>query len=114
VKSLLKEEYVIENIVVGQMINEEDTLADIMVKLNFKINVKIKQKTRVIQNTCHGALLNGWSLNLANLSETRTLCNLFLTDPMISVIYFIFVPHLPTLIFGRKISCKTSIQTTVA
>jgi len=45
VKSQLKEEYVIENNVVGQTNVEEDTLVDIIVKLNFNINVKIKYKT---------------------------------------------------------------------
>jgi len=50
VKSQLKEEYILENIVVGQTIVEEDTPVDIIVKLNLNINVKIKHKTRVIQN----------------------------------------------------------------
>ena len=91
VKSQLKEEYVIENIVVSQTTIEEDTSVDIIVKLNLNINVKIKHKTRVIQNMCRGAFVNGWVPNLANLSETRTLCKLFSTDLMFSVIYFIFV-----------------------
>jgi len=73
VKSQLKEEYVIENIVVCQRIVEEDVPVDIIVKLNLNINVKIKYKTTVIQNMCHGAFVNGWVPNLANLSETRTL-----------------------------------------
>jgi len=50
VKTQLKEEYVIKNIVVGQTIIEEELLVDIIVKLNLKINVKIKHKNRVIQN----------------------------------------------------------------
>ena len=48
VKSQLKEDYVIENIVMGQTIIEEDTPMDIVVKLNLNINVKVKYKTRVI------------------------------------------------------------------
>jgi len=44
VKSQLKEEYVIENIVVGQIIVEEDTPLDTIVKLNLKIDVIIKRK----------------------------------------------------------------------
>jgi len=36
-----------------QMIGEEDTPVDIIVKLN--LNRKIKHKTRVIQNVYHGA-----------------------------------------------------------
>jgi len=40
VKSQRKEEYVIENIIVGQTIVEEDTPVDIIVKLNFNIKVK--------------------------------------------------------------------------
>ena len=60
-----------ENIVMDQTIVEED---DIIVKLNLNINVKIKHETRVIQNMCCGAFVNGWVLNLANLPETRTLC----------------------------------------
>jgi len=91
VKSQLKEEYDIENIVVGQMISKEDTSVDIIVKLNLNINVKIKYKTRVIQNMGLGAFVNGWVMNLINLSETRTLCQFFSTDPMFSVISFIFV-----------------------
>ena len=43
-KSQLKEEYVIENIVVGQIIVEEDTPLDTIVKLNLKIDVIIKRK----------------------------------------------------------------------
>jgi len=74
VKSQLKEEYVKENIVVGQTITEEDTPVDIILKLNLKIDVNIKYKTRVIQNLFCGAFVNGWVPNLANLSETRTLC----------------------------------------
>jgi len=66
VKSQLKEEYVIRNIVMGQTIVKED----IIIKLNLNINVKIKHKTRVIQNMCRGAFVNGWVPNLANLSET--------------------------------------------
>jgi len=42
VKSQLKEEYVIENVVVGQIIVEEDTSAHIIVKLNLNTNVKVK------------------------------------------------------------------------
>ena len=45
VKSLLKEVYVTENIVVGQTIVKEDTQVDIIVKLNFNINVKIKPES---------------------------------------------------------------------
>ena len=78
-KFQLKEEYVIEKIVNSQTIAEEDTLVDIIVKLNLNINVKIKYKTKVIQN-------------LANLSETRTLCQFSSIDPRFSVIYLIFVP----------------------
>jgi len=44
VKSRLKEDYVIENVVVGQTIVEEDTPVDIIVKLNLNIKVKIRQK----------------------------------------------------------------------
>ena len=40
--SQLKEEYVVENIVVGQMIVEEDTLVDIIVKLNINLKIKLK------------------------------------------------------------------------
>ena len=90
-KSQLKEEYVIENIVVGQTIVEEDMKVDIIVKLNLNIILNIIHKTRVIQNMCHGAFVNGWVPNLANLSESRTLCQLFLPNPMFSVIYFISV-----------------------
>jgi len=79
-------------------------LVDIIVKLNLNINVKIKYKTRVIQNIC-GAFVNVWVPNLANITETRTLCQYLSTDPMFSVIY---------LIFGRKLSRKTSIQKTMA
>ena len=50
-KSQLKEEYV-KNIVMDQMIVEEDLSVDIIVKLN--LNIKIKHKTRVIQNMCLG------------------------------------------------------------
>jgi len=71
----IKEEHVIENIVVGQMIVE----VDIIVKLNLNINVKIKYETRVIQNMCHGAFVNGWVLNFANFPKTRTFCQLLLT-----------------------------------
>ena len=56
-KSQLKEEYVIENIVMGHTIIEEDMLVDIIVKLNLNINVKIKYKIRVIQKMCHGAFV---------------------------------------------------------
>ena len=49
VKSQLKKEYVIENIVMGQTFVNKDTPVDI-VKLNLNINVKIKYKTRAIQN----------------------------------------------------------------
>jgi len=55
-KSQLKEEYVIENIVVGQMIVKEYTPVDIIFKLNLNINVKIKP---VIQNRSHGAFVKG-------------------------------------------------------
>jgi len=41
VKSQLKEGYVIEDTVLGQTIDEEDTLVDIIVKLNWNINMKI-------------------------------------------------------------------------
>jgi len=43
VKSRLKEEYVIENIVVGQMIIKESLIVNIIVKLNLNIDVKIIQ-----------------------------------------------------------------------
>ena len=46
-------------------------------KLNLNINVKIQHKTRVIQNMCCGAFVNGWVPNLENLSETRILCQSF-------------------------------------
>ena len=92
VKSQLKEEYVIENIIVGQTIIAEDMSVDIIVKLNLNINIKIKYKTKVIQNMCRGTLANGWVPNLANRSESKTLCQFFSTDPMFSVIYLIFVP----------------------
>jgi len=36
-----------ENIVVGQTVVEEDTLMDIIVKLNLNINVKIKYETSI-------------------------------------------------------------------
>ena len=77
VKSQLKEEQVIENIVMGQTIIEEDTSMDIImiIKLNLNINVKI-----VIQNMYGGAFVNGWVPNLANLSEIRTLCQFDSTD----------------------------------
>jgi len=84
VKSQIKEEYVVETIAMSQMIIE-----DIIVKLNLNINVKIKYKTRVTQNMCRGAFVNGWIPYLATLSETRTLCQFFLTDPIFSVIYLI-------------------------
>ena len=42
VKSRLKEDYVIENVVVGQMIAEEDKPVDISAKLNLNITVKLK------------------------------------------------------------------------
>jgi len=71
----------------GQTIVEEDTPVYITVKLNLNIIVKIKFKTRVIQNMCCGAFVNGWVPNLANLSETTILCKLFSTDPNFSVIY---------------------------
>jgi len=87
VKSQLKEEYVVENIVMGH----EDMSVDIVVKLNLNINVKIIYKTIIIQNMCCGAFVNGWVMNLANLSETRTLCPFFSTDSMFPVTYFIFV-----------------------
>ena len=64
-KTQLKEEYVIENIVMDQTIVEEDISVDFIVKLNLNINVKIKYKTRVIKNMCHGAFANGWVPNLA-------------------------------------------------
>ena len=76
-KSQIKEEYVIENIVMDQMIVEEDPPVDIIVKLNLNINVKIKYKTRVIQNMCHGAFVNGSVQNLATLSETKLCVNIF-------------------------------------
>jgi len=83
VKSQLKEEYVKENTVVGQTIVKEDTLVDIIVKLN--TNVKIKYKNGIIHNMCHGAFVNGF---LPNLPETRALCEfIFLTNPMFSVVY---------------------------
>jgi len=50
-----------------------------------------KNKTRVIQNMYGGAFVNGWIMNLANLSETRTSCKYFKTDPVFSDLYF-FVP----------------------
>jgi len=59
VKSQLKEEYVIENIVASQTTIEEDTSVDIIVKLNLNINVKIKYKTKVIWNMCCGKFGNG-------------------------------------------------------
>jgi len=74
VKSQLKEEYVLENIVMCQTIIEKDMPVDIIVKLNLNINVKIKP---VIQNMCRGTFVNGWVPNLANLSETRTLSKYF-------------------------------------
>ena len=58
------------------MISEEDTL-DIIVKLNLNINVKIKQNQSNPEYMCRGAFVNGWVLNLANLSETRTLFQCF-------------------------------------
>jgi len=42
VKSQLKE-YIIENLVIGQTTAEKDMQADITVKLNLNINVKINQ-----------------------------------------------------------------------
>ena len=96
-KSQLKEEYVIENIIVGQMIVEEDTPVDSIVKLNLNITVKIKHITRVIQNMCRGVFVNGWELNLANLSETITLFKYFSNNPMFSVI-FSFLSQ-PTIMF---------------
>jgi len=53
---------------------------------------------------CRGAFLNGWIPNLANLSKTRILYKWFLTDPMFSVIYFIF---------GREIFRKPIIKKTM-
>ena len=70
VNSQLKVGYVIENSVVGQTI----------IKLNVNINVKVKHKARIIQNMYRGAFVNSWVPNLANLSETITLCNFFPTD----------------------------------
>ena len=90
-KTQLKEEYVIENIVMDQTIVEEDISVDFIVKLNLNINVKIKYKTRVIQNICLGAFVTGLVPNLANLSESETLCQICFTNPMFSVIYLIFV-----------------------
>ena len=104
-KAKLKEEYLIENIVVGQMIIE----VDIIVKLNLNINVKIKPKTRVIQNMSCGTFVNGLVPNLANLSESRTLCNFFSTDPMFWAILFLVWP-IP--IFGREIFCKNKYSKT--
>jgi len=69
VRSQQKEEYIIENIIVGQTIVEE---------LNLNITVKTKP---VIQNMCCGTFLNGWVPNLANLSETRTMCKYFVNFP---------------------------------
>jgi len=84
----------------GQMIIEKDTQVDVIVKPNLNITVKIKYKTRVIENMCHGAFVNSWVPDLANLSKARTWCHFFSTNPMFSVLY---------VIFGRKISRKTSI-----
>ena len=95
VKSQRKEEYVIENIVVSQRIIKDDTPVDIIVKLNLIINVKIKYKTRVIRNMCCGAFVYGWVPNLANLSETRTLCQFVSTDLVFSLIFLIFCPDRP-------------------
>ena len=78
VKSQLKKEYVIENIVMCQMI------------------------------------VNGSVLNLANLSETRTLCQFVFDRPYVFSDLFYYCPNWLTLIFGRKISCKTSIKKTMA
>jgi len=58
---------------------------------------------------CHGQFVNGCVPNLANLSESRTLFNFVLADSMFSVID-IFSLSWPTLIFGRAIFHKTSIQ----
>ena len=84
-KSQLKEEYVIENIVVCQTIIEED----VIVKLNLKINVKIKQKARVIQNTYCGAFVNGWQI----FQKLERCINIFFT-----------------LIFGREILVKQVLK----
>jgi len=58
----------------------------------------------------YGAFINVWVLNLANLSETRTLCQIVSTDPMFSVI---FRPHQPALILEREIFRKTNIKKTM-
>ena len=88
-KSQLKEEYVIDNIVVGQKV----TPVDIIVKLNLNINVKTEY---VSWGICK------WLGTESCKSFRNKLCvKEFLTNPMFSVIY---------LIFERKISCKTSIQ----
>ena len=50
---------------------------------------------------CCGAFVNGWVLDLSNLSETRTWCQFFLTDPMFSVIYLFFVPTDPNFWTGN-------------
>ena len=70
-----------------QTIVEEDTPVD----MNLNINVKIKYKTRIIQNICRGTFVNGCVPNLANLSETRSSCKYFSTDPMFS--YNIITMH---------------------
>ena len=49
-KSQLKEEYVIENIVVGQTFVNKDTPVDSIVKLNLNINVKIKKYVGTYEN----------------------------------------------------------------
>jgi len=46
----------------------------------------------------HGAFVNSWIPNLANLSETRTLCQFCSSNPMFSVIYLFFVPTDPNFL----------------
>ena len=85
-------------------------MVDIFVKLNLNINVKNLYKTTIIQNMCCEAFVNGWVLNLENLSETRT----FFQTLYFHFQWFILFLSQLTLIFRRKISCKTGIKKTMA
>jgi len=91
VKSQLKEEHAIENIVLGQTIIKEDWIWISMQKLNWSNPEYV-------------------SLGIRKISETRTLSTLFFDWPSVFSDLFIF----PILIFGREILRKTSIQKTIA
>ena len=69
---IVKEEYVIESIVVGYTIVMGYTVIEVDISGKQNLDINIKHKTRVIQNICCGAFVNGWVLNLANLSVTKS------------------------------------------